>query len=111
MLNNVYDHDGTLQVRQAAPYSHNRFPTKRLAATLTPCPYLSHLLFAQLERVQGYVHLLHNHALELWLLEPSVGGLAAVRSEVMRLTAGTRIIMMDDDAQRFKLSMNKPDGG
>ena len=60
----------------------------------------------QVERVQGYAELLSLHPLlQLWLLPPEFVGLAPVRSEIMRLTAGRGpVIIMDDDVDRFLMT-------
>lgn len=59
----------------------------------------------QLTHAEGYVELLPKHSnLKLWLLPPTVTGLAAVRADIIRRTAGHPIIMMDDDAQSFLLT-------
>jgi hypothetical protein len=63
--------------------------------------------------IRGYVELLsvYEHV-KLWLLPPSVEGLAAARSFVVRATAGGGpIIMMDDVAKAFALSVPRQGGG
>ena len=67
----------------------------------------------QLSCVEGYVELLaRHHHLHIWLLPPSVAGLAAARSRLVQLTKGLgAVIIMDDDAQRFTLTERGSVGG
>ena len=60
----------------------------------------------QVQRVEGYAELMSLHPmLQLWLLPAEFVGLAPVRSEIMRLTAGRGpVIIMDDDVERFLMT-------
>ena len=60
----------------------------------------------QLSSARPYLELAAQYPqLSFWLLGPEVRGLAPVRSDIIRRTAGRGpVLVMDDDARRWRLT-------
>ena len=65
-----------------------------------------------LPRVTGYLELSPQFStVHFWLLDRSISGLAAVRSDIIKRTAGMGpVLVMDDDAKRFALTVKSARG-